>query len=127
MSDELAISIDLAPTILAAAGEKPMAEMQGLNLLDDRAVRARPAIYGECFTHNAQDLNDPAANLRWRWMVEGDWKLIVPHSPNEPDSPSELFNLRDDPREEHTLAAGQADRVTGMRAALDRWWNPAAN
>jgi uncharacterized sulfatase len=124
MSDELAISIDLAPTILAAAGEKPTADMQGVNLLDDRAVRDRRAIYGECFTHNARDLNDPAANLRWRWTVEGDWKLIVPDRANEPDAPTELYNLREDPREEHNLAEGEVDRVDRMRAALDRWWTP---
>ena len=37
--------------------------MPGVNLLDAAAVARRPAIFGECFTHNAVDLDDPAAGL----------------------------------------------------------------
>ncbi len=110
MSDELAISIDLAPTLLAAVGKQPTPAMQGINLLDEAAVRERRAVYGECFTHNANDLNEPAANLRWRWMVEGPWKLIVPDAKNEPDAVVELYNLADDPHEETNLATKDATR-----------------
>ncbi|REK06760.1 MAG: sulfatase [Planctomycetota bacterium] len=125
MSSELAVSVDLAPTVLVAAGLKPTPEMQGINLLDESAVKARQAIYGECFTHDANDLNDPAANLRWRWMVEGDWKLIVPDPQNEPDAEVELYNLADDEHEQHNLAGDEPKRVSRMREMLDDWWNPA--
>ena len=36
-------------------------------------------------TAHAADLNDPAASLRWRWVIDGQWKLIAPHARNEPD------------------------------------------
>jgi uncharacterized sulfatase len=124
MSDELALSIDLAPTLLTAVGIEPTAQMQGVNLLDQQAVQARRAVYGECFTHNANDLNDPAANLRWRWMVDGHWKLIVPDSQNEPDAATELYDLAADPHETKNLAAGDAARVAKLRSMLDAWWNP---
>src|SRR5262249_42649323 len=42
-SDDLAISIDLAPTILAAAGLKPAPDLQGVNLLNDTALGRRKA------------------------------------------------------------------------------------
>jgi arylsulfatase A-like enzyme len=126
MSDELAISIDLAPTLLAALGQKPTSQMQGINLLDQGAVGQRPAIFGECFTHNAIDLNDPAANLRFRWTIDGDHKLIAPDAKNEPDVKVELYNLADDPTELVNLADGQADLVQRLRRQLDDWWNPQA-
>jgi len=121
-SDALALSIDLAPTLLAAAGLEPTPQMQGINLLDDAAVAGRSAIFGECFTHESKDLNDPAASLRWRWMVEGDWKLILPDPQNEPDSPVELYNLNEDPYEECNLAGSQSARAEAMRAKIDAWW-----
>jgi arylsulfatase A-like enzyme len=122
-SPRLASSLDLAPTLLAAAGVKPPASLPGINLLDARAVNARDAIFGECFTHNAQDLARPAASLRWRWMVEGDWKLIVPAPQNEPDAPVELYNVTTDPNEERNLAASESARVRRLRAKLDAWWD----
>ncbi len=125
MTDELAVSVDLAPTLLAAVGEKPTPQMQGINLLDQQAVAARKAIFGECFTHNANDLDDPAANLRWRWMVDGNWKLIVPDPQNEPDAVVELYDLAADPHETKNLAAAQSKQVAMLRSMLDSWWNPA--
>ncbi len=124
--DELAISIDIAPTVLGILGQSPTAEMQGVSLLDDAALASRKAIFGECFTHNAVDLNDPAANLRWRWMVERNWKLIVPDAKNEPDGQLELYNLADDPHEQTNLAADQSQRVERLRKRLDDWWNPSS-
>ena len=121
-SSSLASSLDLAPTLLASAGLKPTKEMPGVNLLDEKAVAARKTIFGECFTHNAVDLHAPAANLRWRWVIEGDWKLIVPAKQNEPDAAIELFNLATDPGEMKNLAATESVRVTKLRAQLNAWW-----
>ncbi len=125
MSDELAISIDIAPTLLAAVGERPSPQMQGINLLDAAAVRNRRTIHGECFTHNAVDLNDPAANLRWRWLIDEHWKLIVPDAANEPDAKVELYDLAADPHEEKNLATEDPQRVAVLKEQLDAWWNPA--
>jgi uncharacterized sulfatase len=120
--DALASSIDLAPTLLAAAGLEPTPQMQGINLLDDKAVAARTAIFGECFTHESKDLNHPAASLRWRWMIQGDWKLIIPDPTGEPDNPIELYNLTADPQEERNLADKHGGPVENMRKKIDAWW-----
>jgi uncharacterized sulfatase len=122
-SDALALSIDFAPTILAALGDKPPPAMQGVNLLDDEAVRRRTAICGECFTHNAVDLNDPAKSLRWRWIIEGRWKLIVPA---ESGQKSELYDLIADPHEQTDRAAERPELVEALRRRLDAWWRPVA-
>jgi uncharacterized sulfatase len=124
-SDEFAMSIDLVPTLLTALGRKPTPEMQGVNLLDDTALHARKAVFGECFTHNAVDLNDPAQNLRYRWIVDGRWKLIVPAGQAETKKP-ELYDVVADPHERNELAEQNAEIVTALSRKLDDWWNPAS-
>lgn len=121
-SDQLAMSIDLAPTLLKAAGLKPTSDMQGLNLLDDKAVSRRKTIYGECFTHNAVDLHKPAASLRWRWVIDGDWKLILPAAQNEPEAKPELFKITEDPYEKVDLAGKEPEKVARLTRRLDAWW-----
>jgi uncharacterized sulfatase len=117
------LSIDLAPTLLTAAGARPPREMSGINLLNEKARAARKAIMGECFTHNAVDLARPASSLRWRWILEDGWKLILPAAQNEPDGKPELYHVTEDPMEEKELAATQPDRVRRLTKLLDGWWN----
>ncbi len=121
-SEALASSIDIAPTLLAALNLKPTPQMSGINLLDSQAVAARKAIYGECFLEDSIDPENPAASLKWRWMINDHWKLIVPDPHNRPDDKIELYDLSTDPFEEHNSAASQADLVKKMRGKLDKWW-----
>jgi arylsulfatase A-like enzyme len=122
-SQSLALSIDLMPTLLNAAGLRPTRDMQGINLLDRKTAHARKVIYGECFTHAAVDLHNPAANLRWRWVIEGGWKLLVPAAQNEPTAQMELYDLAKDSREERNLASAEPQKVKHLRQLLDRWWS----
>jgi arylsulfatase A-like enzyme len=124
MSTDLASSIDLAPTLLKAAGLEPTPAMTGLNLLDAAAVSARKTIYGECFTHNAMDLNIPSTSLRWRWIIDGHTKLIIPDQKNQPQDVIELYDLQADPTEEKNLATAQPDTVRQLSGKLDAWWKP---
>lgn len=122
--NELAQSIDFVPTLLKAAGVAAPSDLPGIDLLDDAALAKRKAIFGECFTHNSKDLNKPAASLRWRWMIEGSLKLIVPDKSNQPDDVVELYDLSADPTEEKNLAAANAEQVKSMSVKLDAWWKP---
>jgi len=119
-------SIDLAPTILAACGLKPTADMQGLNAMDDAAVTAREAIFGEIFEHDIEHMTDPAPSLKWRWVIDGDWKLIVPYAERKAmkNAPVELYNLAEDPHEEKNLASKHPDKVADLTKKLDAWWKP---
>ena len=121
-SDALATSIDLVPTVLHAVGLRPSPELPGIDLLDEHALAARERIFGACFTHHAVDLDEPGRSLRWRWVIQGSWKLIVPSALNEPDGSVELFDLAHDPSEQNDLADLEAARVGELRDALDRWW-----
>lgn len=130
--------VDLATTMLPACGVRPLAAMPGVNLLDARSVARRKAVFGSIFVHTSVDINRPAANLKYRWIVRGHWKLIAPYAPNRElelwerrgrpawmkDEP-ELFDLAADPFEERDLAPRRPDQVRRLLAELDRWWTPA--
>lgn len=120
----LAMSIDIAPTVLKAVGLEPPKEMTGIDLRDEAAVSARKTIFGEVFTHNSMNLDVPSASLRWRWMIDGDYKIIVPHAANEPEATVELYRITSDENEERNLAGEQADVVKALAAKLDAWWKP---
>lgn len=115
------VSVDLAPTILAACGLHPTAAMQGLDLLDEQSLAAREAVFGEIFTHNAVDVDDPASSLMYRWCIAGRWKLIVPSARHVPGGCAELFDLAADPYEKVNLATAHADRVRRLRERIDAW------
>lgn len=121
-TDAPASSVDIAPTLLRACGVEPPKEMSGLNLLDEAAVAARDTVYGAWFTHNAVDLDVPARNLRWRWCMQRNLKLIVP-GPNEPGASLELYDLAADPHEKQNLASMRADSLPALREKLDAWWS----
>jgi arylsulfatase A-like enzyme len=117
-----ASSVDLAPTLLRACGIEPPKEMSGVDLLDEKAVAARDAVFGACFTHDAVDLDAPARSLRWRWCVAGNLKLIVPGAA-EPTAPVELYDLAADPHEKQNLAESRKADGKRLRERMDAWWN----
>lgn len=121
-SSEFAHSIDLVPTLLTALGVPLPDGLPGVNLLDAQAVQNRKIVFGECFTHNANDLDDPRANLRWRWAIRGQWKLIAPNPAIERDADLELYDLESDPGESVNLARTQLGIASELLSELDAWW-----
>ena len=96
--------------------------MPGINLLDDAAVERRGAIFGEIFTHDAVDIHRPASSLRYRWAIEGYWKLIVPAPQNTPGAMVELYDLKTDPFENQNQAARNPMRSALLRSRVDDYW-----
>lgn len=118
--NDLTLTIDLAPTILSAAGVEVPRQLQGLNLLDVAAGRGRlnrAAIFGEIYIHTASKLGRPDLDVTHRWVREGDWKLIVPQRDKGP----ELYNLVKDPHERANLAMREAERVQHLQQLITRW------
>ena len=123
---ELANSIDLAPTILKACGLAPTKAMQGIDLLDDTALAKRKSTYGAIYLHNAVDIHKPSANLTYRWLINGDWKLILPHKENvttnakhKDSGEIELYNLAKDPHERKNLAPSKANKTKRLAKRLN--------
>ena len=120
-TQNLASSIDLAPTILKASGLPVPAAMTGVDLLDQNAVDQREEIFGEIFEHDIVDAHRPLESLRFRWVIQGDWKLIAPNAPREPEAIVELYNLKSDPHELNNLADQHPKRVAQLMDKLDGW------
>jgi uncharacterized sulfatase len=131
----LVSSTDLAATILPFCGARTAPGMPGIDLTSEAARARRKAVYGSIFTHTSVDIHKPAANLKYRWIVREQWKLIVPHLANQRlelwegrgNAPwmraqTELFNIVNDPHEQKDLAAAEPATLRRMQAELDRWW-----
>jgi len=126
-SNNLASSLDLMPTLLKAVGVQSPDGLPGIDLLDDKAVRVRRALYGAIFTHDAVDIRNPAANLMTRWVIDGDWKLLLPIAGKanaEQPQTVELYRITADPDERNNLAGKEAKRVAALQRKLDAWWKP---
>jgi arylsulfatase A-like enzyme len=121
-SATLVSSIDIAPTVLAAAGLERPETLPGLNLLQvvaDGGRTSRTAVFGEIFNHDVANIDDPAAGLQFRWCIDGRWKLIEPFRRHEkPD----LYDVLADPFESKNLAEGHPDIVDKLSAELNGWW-----
>jgi uncharacterized sulfatase len=115
-------SIDIAPTILQACGIEPTTSMQGVNLLDQDAVRERDTVFGAAYTHDAVDVNDPRKNLKYAYVISGKWKLILPAEPNVQDETAELYHIIDDPNEQQNLADQHVEKVRELRTRIKQWW-----
>jgi uncharacterized sulfatase len=118
----LASSIDIAPTMLAAAGLKPAAEMTGLNLIDianSGGKSARETLFGETFAHDVADIDNATPGLRYRWVIEKNWKAIFPA---DIDAKPELFDLTADPFEKIDHANKHAPKLAALKSLADNWW-----
>jgi uncharacterized sulfatase len=115
--------VDIMPTVLRLAGLPVPEGLAGLDLLDDAAVAARPAIFGSNSTHDIKEIGSPARSLRYRWVVAGDWKLIVSSGQHDATEPPQLYDLKADPAELRNLAPAEPARVAELRRRLDAWWD----
>lgn len=129
MVDTPVSSIDIAPTLYRACGRDVPAGLPGIDLLDEKAVANRDAIFGACFLHNAVDIHAPEKNVTYRWCVSGEWKLILPNlvnvkQPNKPgrDIGPELYRIKMDPTEENNLVKTHPDQVERLTRLIDGWW-----
>ncbi len=103
------IHVDIAPTLLAAAGVelRPEWELDGVNLL--------PLLEGRV-------LDPPPRALFWRFGVqyavrEGPWKLVRAGR----DVPVALYNLAEDPGEQHDRSAQEPAVVRRLQGLFDEW------
>jgi uncharacterized sulfatase len=131
--DTLVSSVDIAPTILAAAGADAPAEMPGVNLLDVTRGRAldRDAVFGEGFAHDIADIDDPGKSLLYRWCVEGRFKLLLTDDGQvgryqvvhpQTRQKVELYDLEADPFETRNLAEERPEVVERLSRRITEWW-----
>ncbi len=109
--DAPVVSFDWSRSILALAGaEAGDQTLDGIDILPLAARGATP----------------PPRPIIWRTgpnyaVRSGDWKLIVSERTDGEGALTYLFDLRDDPRETHNLAAQRPDVVARLRREFDVW------
>lgn len=131
---EVVSSIDLAPTLLKAAGARVPDNLPGIDLLPiatGEKQMQRKRIFGESFAHDVADINNPQESLLYRWVIEDQWKLLLTYDGKvnrygavhtRDEKRPQLFDLLADPHETSNLAAGNPDVVARLAATLDDWW-----
>ena len=111
-TDQLALSIDVMPTMLELAGASVPKDHQldGTNLatvlLDQKSLPPRARFWGHV----------SGGGKRSYAMRDGPWKLVA-----LPGEDPNLFHLGRDLREANDLAASEPKRTKAMLAALEAW------
>lgn len=122
-SEELAITLDVMPTLLSLAGVEPANRrpLDGVDLtpllLDGQSLPDRPLYWASLSNRGG----------RSEALREGEWKLVVQHPKAKPgtfDHPNvELYNLQRDPGEQSDIASEHPRRATAMHNSLTDWYS----
>lgn len=114
---EMVLNIDLAPTMLSAAGLTPPPEMQGVNLL--------PLVHGQRPAWRTEFFYEHLLPNAWIPKTEGVRTETWMYNRYIEENPvfEELYDLRNDPLEKNNLAGSPAHRATmdQMREKWARW------
>jgi arylsulfatase A-like enzyme len=111
-SDYAGLNFDVFPTFLELAGAKPAAGLDAVSLV--------PVLNGGTIT-TPRDLyfvrregGSAYGGKSYEAIIRGDWKLLR----NDPFSPLELYQIKNDPQERNNLAATQPKILTELATAL---------
>jgi arylsulfatase A-like enzyme len=113
-SDYAGLVFDLFPTFAEIAGAKPGPGLDAVSLM--------PIFKGGAIT-TPRDLyfvrregGGKYGGNSYEALIQGDWKLLR----NDPFSPYELYNLKDDPQESRNLAGENRKMFEQLAAAMRR-------
>ncbi len=132
---ELVSSIDIVPTLLGAAEIDPSRSMSGVDLikgLKQDNLDPDRAVFGAIYPGDASRLRVPEADVAYRWVRKGAYKLIVPRGKDawgDYVKTDVLFDVAADPNEKRDLigASELSETREELRNSLDEWWDPDAN
>lgn len=104
-------SLDVVATSVSAAGGVPMENLDGVDLI--------PFLKGDAES-------SPHESLFWRWTfrvpnqsaIVGDWKYI-----KQGDGDPQLYNLRNDLREENDLSSEYPEVLKEIREKFETWYS----
>jgi uncharacterized sulfatase len=111
--------VDIAATILGITQINQPEEMQGINVLDRDALKARDLIFSEAYAH---DFTTVDSSLYYRVAIDFPYKLILPDERNKPEAKPELFNIQNDPFETDELSDSHPDQVSALKTKTESWW-----
>ncbi len=106
---------DLVPTLLELTGvERADLHFDGKSLL--------PLVRGEVASHESEFYITECTWMRKHGWRTPEWKLILALEPDFHFKPEvELYNLVEDPEENHNVAQDQPEIVVLLKARMDAW------
>jgi arylsulfatase A-like enzyme len=114
---DLTDQTDIAPTIAAIAHVTPSPTWSGVSLL---ARPSRSTIFAMSFEQNKSQDRLSTGSVA---VLSDNWKLVrfigTPRYPKMPRLETQLFDLANDPREHHNLAATHPDLVADLSTQID--------
>ena len=91
----------------------------------------RDHIFGESFAHDIVDISDSEKTLLFRWVIKGNYKLLLTYDgkvsryksthPRTEKRP-QLFDLSNDPAEKVNLAKDHPEKVAELAKMLNDWY-----
>ena len=114
--------IDIMPTVLDILGIPLVDDVEGhslLPLIEGKVDQVRDFVFAEGIEdHFKQDKRMFVSGVKgkWRAMIVDDWKIIyIPHPKNDI---FELYNLAEDPKEEHNLMDKEKEKAEEMKKKI---------
>jgi arylsulfatase A-like enzyme len=105
---------DLVPTVLELAGIETERSFDGNSVL--------PLISGDEVSHESEIYITECTWMRKHGWRTPEWKLIVALEPDFHFKPEvELYNLIQDPDENHNLAESEPEVVAHLKSRMDAW------
>lgn len=136
---ELVSSIDILPTLLAAADISSGPEnLLGRNLwpsaTGSHSLDGNRAVFGAIYPGDATSLGHPDNDVAHRWVRKGNLKLVTTHKQGATQSwgnyldRDAVFDVVADPMESKNLIDRQLlqSEIRLLRRLLDKWWEPAS-
>lgn len=114
LTDRIALSMDIMPTILDAAGTPIRHQIEGRSFINTLHQKQENPLKRDLFFGRKE--GGAYQGGRVEAIRRGDWKLLRP-MPNEP---LELYNLKNDPYETTNLVQSNQEKFTELKSALDR-------
>lgn len=121
----LVSSIDMVPTVLNLLSISQPESMHGLSLIATDNLQERNQVFSEVLAHDIESVQEPDLSLKYRMVIEGEWKLILPSNRNLPDEAPELFQIVQDPFEKRNLASQYPEKVEALKNEINQWWQPS--
>ena len=112
-SDAVLSTADVYPTLAEAAGARVFHSLDGVSFLPLLRGGAPPS-YERPVVFVRREGNDRYMGKAYYALRVGDWKLLQ----NTPQSPFELYNLAEDPREQQDLREEAPERFGDLAALL---------
>jgi len=113
-TDRVSLTMDILPTLLAAAGAPPAKGIVGVSFLPTLLGEKQPDPQRDLF-FGRREGGKGFDGGTIECIRRGDWKLLR----SRPAGPFELYNLKKDPYEKKNLAESEPEKVKELATALE--------